>query len=86
MEQAIIAVVGAVLALFGYNLYTKYSASKGQKELDKKVAAIDQKVEDIQSDQAKADKETQEKVDAIDKEKSNNLSGSSLADWFNRRK
>ena len=86
MIEVVIAVVGAVLALFGYKLFTKAAADKGQKDLEKKVAVIDEKVAEINRDQAKADKETQEKVDAIDKEKSDNPSGKSLADWFNNRK
>lgn len=86
MEQVVIAVVGAIIALFGYKIFTKASSDKGQKQLEVKVAVIDEKVAEINREQVEADKETQEKVDAIDKDKNTELSGDALSDWFQRRK
>lgn len=86
MQELIVALVGAGLGVIILRTFTNWNVNKNQKKLEDKVSDNDKKQAHLEGEQAQEDKETKEKVDAITDEQNTKLSGSSLADWFNRRK
>ena len=86
MTELIVAVLGAGGAILALRLFDKYNIDKNQKKLEKKVAENDKKIAGLEGEQRQEDKETQRKVDEIENEKNDKPSGSSLADWFEKRK
>jgi hypothetical protein len=86
MIEILVAVISAVGGLFLFRALSKASASQGQKELEVKVAVLEEKANTIIAGQAQKDKETEGKVNEITKEQDKPISTSSLVDWFNKRK
>ena len=86
MIEAIVAILGAVGGLLILRFFDKASVNKHQAKLEEKVAAKDKEIAGLEGEQRQEDKNAKEKTDEIDREKADKPSGSSLADWFNRRK
>ena len=86
MIEILIAVLSGVAGLFLFRSLTKNAADKGQRELEVKVAVLEEKANNILAGQAQKDKETEGKVNEITKEQNSELTGNDLANWFNKRK
>lgn len=86
MQELIVAVIGAGVGVLILRFFDKRNVDAEQKKLESKVAANEEKVAGLEGEQKQEDKETAEKVNDIEKEKNDKPSGSSLADFFNRRK
>lgn len=86
MIEVLVAVLSGVAGLFIFRSFLKGSADKGQKELEVKVAVLEEKANNVLAGQAQKDKETQGKVDELTEEQNKELTGDALAAWFNRKR
>jgi uncharacterized protein YgiM (DUF1202 family) len=86
MIEFIVAIVGGAAGLFLFQGLTKISTNRRQAALEKEVAEIKNKAQQIQQNIEKNEKQTQEKVDEITKEQSIELVGNALANFFNNHK
>lgn len=86
MIEFIVAIVGGAAGLFLFQSLTKISTNRRQAALEKEVAEIKNKAQQIQQNIEKNEKQTQEKIDEITKEQSIELVGNALADFFNNNK
>ncbi len=86
MIELIVAIVGGTAGLFLFQGLTKISTNRRQAALEKEVAEIKNKAQQIQQNIEKNEKQTQEKVDEITKEQSIELVGNALANFFNNNK
>lgn len=86
LTSVVVAVVSAVIGLFGYQAIQKYRVNKGQANLEDKVkanaektAAANQQIKDI-------DKQTAEVVKQVEQEQAKTPTAKDLVDFFNNRK
>ena len=86
MQELIVALVGAGLGVIVLRFFTNRSVDQGQKKLEVSKRDFDKIQAKLEGQQEQEDKETKEKVDEITKEQNTKPTGSSLADWFSKRK
>ncbi len=58
--EVLVAIIGAVLALFGFQAFNRYKSNKGQQELNEKVIKLEKK-EDKMYDKLKKENKKFEK-------------------------
>lgn len=82
----IVAILGALAAIFVFNNLVKHTSDKRQKQLENEVAEIKKEEARLRALEAARQKETQEKIDAITKEQEKPVTSDDLIDYFNNRK
>jgi Skp family chaperone for outer membrane proteins len=84
--EILVAVLGAAGALFIFQAFGRYSATKGQEDLKKKIAQKEADIAKLNGEISAKEKETQDKVDAITKEQEKPITTDDLVKFFNNRK
>lgn len=82
-------VIGGIAGFFGV-IFLRFLAGsyeiKRQEKMEREVAEIKKRSEELNAQLKQEDKVTQEKVNEIDAEKNIELVGNALADFFNNNK
>ncbi len=86
MIELIVALISAVGGLFLFQAINKLRISREQLDLELKRRENALRIQAAEDKIKALDKETKDKVDAITKEQNTSITGSALADWFNKRR